>query len=121
LQQHFLAHRLVFWLAPLQFRASCSPHDIVGTSSSFFYLTDRAISKLTQGRIACDFRRLRLHGLIERIPNTHRYRITPNGLRTAVLYTRLYSRMLGPGLAIISIRAAEAAFDKWYDHAKIAA
>ena len=91
-------------------------------------------SQYTPGRITYDLRRLRLHGLIERIPKTHRYRITPNGLRTAVFYTRLYSRTLRPGLAIISpacanpdlpmarsIRAAEAAFDKWYDHAKIAA
>jgi len=91
-------------------------------------------SQYTPGRITYDLRRLRLHGLIERIPNTHRYRITPNGLRTAVFYTRLYSRTLRPGLAIISpacanpalpmarsIRAAQAAFDKWYDHAKIAA
>jgi hypothetical protein len=91
-------------------------------------------SQYTPGRITYDLRRLRLHGLIERIPKTHRYRITPNGLRTAVFYTKLYSRTLRPGLAIISpacanpdlpmarsIRAAEAAFDKWYDHAKIAA
>ena len=91
-------------------------------------------SQYTPGRITYDLRRLRLHRLIERIPKTHRYRITPNGLRTAVFYTRLYSRTLRPGLAIISpacanpdlpmarsIRAAETAFDKWYDHAKIAA
>ena len=32
-------------------------------------------------RITYDLRRLRLHGLTERIPKTHRYRITPKGLR----------------------------------------
>src|ERR1700680_2321224 len=42
-------------------------------------------SQLTPGRITYDLRRLRLHGLTERIPKTHRYRITPKGLRTAVL------------------------------------
>ena len=40
-------------------------------------------SQLTAGRITYDLRRLRLHGLIERIPKTHRYRITAKGLRTA--------------------------------------
>src|SRR6201989_3561783 len=38
-------------------------------------------SQLTAGRITYDLRRLRLHGLIERIPKTHRYRITDKGLR----------------------------------------
>ena len=44
-------------------------------------------SQLTPGRITYDLRRLRLHGLTERIPKTHRYRITPKGLRTAIFYT----------------------------------
>src|SRR6202161_3634526 len=49
-------------------------------------------SQLTPGRITYDLRRLRLHGLTERIPKTHRYRITPKGLRTAIFYTGLYNR-----------------------------
>jgi len=32
-------------------------------------------------------RRFRLHGIIERIPQTHRYRITHPGLRTLWLCT----------------------------------
>ena len=59
-------------------------------------------SQLTPGRITYDLRRLRLHGLTERISKTHRYRITPKGLRTAIFYTRLYNRSLRTGLAIIS-------------------
>jgi hypothetical protein len=91
-------------------------------------------SQMTPGRITYDLRRLRLHGLIERIPRTHRYRITAKGLRTAIFYTRLYSRSLRTGLAIISpaatkpdlpmaksIRAAETAVNNWYEHAKLAA
>ena len=91
-------------------------------------------SQLTPGRITYDLRRLRLHGLTERIPKTHRYRITPKGLRTAIFYTRLYNRSLRTGLAIISpgaanpdlpmaksIRAAETAGTKWYQHEKLAA
>ena len=54
---------------------------------------------MTPGRITYDLRRLRLHGLTERIPRTHRYRITPKGLRTAVFYTGLYNRSLGRHLA----------------------
>ena len=62
------------------------------------------------------------------------YRITPKGLRTAIFYTRLYNRSLRTGLAIISpgaanpelpmaksIRAAETAINKWYQHEKLAA
>src|SRR5262249_59814691 len=39
-------------------------------------------SQLSPGRVTYDLRRLRLHGLIERIPKTHSYRITPKRLRT---------------------------------------
>jgi predicted MarR family transcription regulator len=53
-------------------------------------------SQLTPGRITYDLRRLRLHGLIERIPKSYRYRVTANGLRTAIFYTRLYNRRSGP-------------------------
>ena len=44
-------------------------------------------------------RRLRLRGIVERIPQTHRYRITDIGLRTAWFCTRTYSGILPPGLA----------------------
>ena len=37
----------------------------------------------TSGQITYDLRRLRAHGLIERIPHTHRYRVTDHGLRAA--------------------------------------
>jgi DNA-binding PadR family transcriptional regulator len=91
-------------------------------------------SQFTPGRITYDLRRLRLHGLIERIPRTHRYRITAKGLRTALFFTRLYDRSLRTGLAIISsiapdpelpmaksIRAAETAINNWYEQEKLAA
>ena len=54
---------------------------------------------LTAGRMTYDLRRLRLHGLIERIPGTHRYRVTDLGLRTAVFFTRAYNRLVRTGLA----------------------
>lgn len=45
-----------------------------------------------------DLRRLRLKGLIERIPGTHRYQITAYGRRIATLFTRLTSRLVVPAL-----------------------
>lgn len=57
--------------------------------------------EITQGKITYDLRRLRLHGLIERIPKSHRYRLTKSGLRVAMFYQRTYSRLLRPALSII--------------------
>jgi hypothetical protein len=56
---------------------------------------------LTQGQMTYQLRRLRLHGVIERIPKTHRYRLTDFGLRTAWFFTRTYSHILRPGLGRI--------------------
>lgn len=56
---------------------------------------------LTPGRMTYHLRRLRLHGMIERIPKSHRYRLTGLGLRTAWFFTRTYSRILRPGLGRI--------------------
>ena len=61
--------------------------------------------QLTAGRMTYDLRRLRLHGLIERIKKTHRYRLTPSGLRVAVLFNRVYARLLRPTLSALSPRA----------------
>ncbi len=57
---------------------------------------------LTAGRMTYDLRRLRLHGLIERIPGTHRYRVTDLGLRSAVFFTRAYNRLVRTGLAEVN-------------------
>lgn len=49
-----------------------------------------------------DLRRLRGHGLIERLPGTHRYRITDAGARTALFYSRLYARAIRPAFSATS-------------------
>ena len=54
---------------------------------------------LTTGRISYDLRRLRLHGLIERVPGSHRYQVTVEGLRIAMFLTRVHDRLLRRGLA----------------------
>jgi hypothetical protein len=58
-------------------------------------------SAMTQGRMSYHLRRLRLHGLIERIPHTHRYLVTDFGLAAAVVLTRAYTRVLHGQLAAI--------------------
>jgi hypothetical protein len=50
-------------------------------------------------------RRLRLHGLIERIPRSHRYRLTDFGLRAALFLSRLYARTIRPGMSLIDPHA----------------
>jgi hypothetical protein len=79
-------------------------------------------------------RRLRLHGLIERIPRTHRYRLTSFGLRVALFFTRTYDHLLRPGLGAILANLSQptgplrCAFDRmdlevnsWIQRASIAA
>jgi hypothetical protein len=48
------------------------------------------------GQMTYDLRRLRLHGLIRRIPRSNRYLLTDDGIRIAVFYTKIYNRMLVP-------------------------
>jgi hypothetical protein len=56
-------------------------------------------SQITAGRMTYDLRRLRLHGMIERVPKTQRYRLTPFGLKAALFYARTYQRLLRPGFS----------------------
>ena len=51
------------------------------------------------GRMTYDLRRLRLRGIIERIPRTQRYRLTAKGLCVALAYHRTQARVLGPVLS----------------------
>lgn len=53
-----------------------------------------------QGQMTYDLRRLRLHGIIERVSGTHRYGLTDLGTKVAQLYTRLYTRVMRPTLSV---------------------
>lgn len=53
---------------------------------------------VTTGQATYDLRRLRSHGLIERVPRTHRYTVTDEGLHTAMLLTRIHDRILPTSL-----------------------
>ena len=54
-------------------------------------------------KVTYDLRRLRLHGMILRIPGTHRYEVTSRGLRVAMFFSRTHARLLRPKLAEIII------------------
>ena len=97
-------------------------------------LSGRDPQSISQSAITYQLRRLRLHGLIERVPDSFRYRLTQFGLRAALFFTRAYNRLLRPGLAARhpSLRASDTtlkpAFDKidqqinaWINQAKLAA
>ena len=79
---------------------------------------------MTSGQITYDLRRLRIHGLICRIPHSFRYQVTLAGLRQALFLTRLTQRFLIPGLAQLTdpsppaparLRAAARAYEASLD------
>jgi hypothetical protein len=70
-------------------------------------LLGKAPEALSPGQMTYHLRRLRLHGLIERMPRTQRYRVTGSGWRMALFCTRVYSRILRPGLAQVIPPEAE--------------
>src|SRR6266545_2781309 len=89
---------------------------------------------LRPGRVTYDLRRLRLHGLIERQPRHHRYRVTDAGLRLALFLPRVWARTVRPGLATVmpdvapndlplrrAFARVEEAMDDWCAQAKLAA
>lgn len=97
-------------------------------------LVGRTAQSITPGQMSYHLRRLRLRGLIERLPKTHRYRVTDRGWRSALFYTRPYSRLLRPGLAIVMPEEAsadiplrkcfdrlDAAINEWIDAQKVPA
>jgi predicted MarR family transcription regulator len=68
-----------------------------------------------------DLRRLRLGGLIRRLPHANRYMLTADGVRIAVFYTRACNRLLVPltaanqAQAPPELRAALAAITRHVD------
>ena len=48
-----------------------------------------------------DLRRLRLHGVIEKIPHTHRYHLTREGLRVCLFMVKVHRRIFINGLSQI--------------------
>jgi hypothetical protein len=125
---HALLQALILFRQIAQgFRSSDLRHHLAA-------LSGRDPESLSQGAITYQLRRLRLHGLIERLPKSFRYRVTEFGFRTALFFTRVYNRILRPGLAaaLPNLRAVDAplkrAFDQidarvsqWIDQTQLAA
>ena len=105
---HALMHALcLFALAPTGFRHR-EFRDYVAQ------LQSREPDTYSAGAMTYDLRRLRLHGLIERVPGSHRYRITPTGAQVAMFYARLYTRALRPASSLqpSGSTRAQHAFDR---------
>src|SRR6266542_2055835 len=83
----------LFALSPTGFR-----HRDVRTHIA--QLLGRPLAQYTAGQMTYDLRRLRLHGLLERVPHSHRYRLTELGARLAVLYVRVYARGFRPAASL---------------------
>ena len=75
---------------------------VLGAVTGF---TNKSLRGLVAGHLAQDYsaskmsydlRRLRLHGLIQRLPRSHTYVLTDEGIRVAVFYTKLQNRLLRP-------------------------
>jgi hypothetical protein len=90
-------------------------------------------TQTSAGALTYDLRRLKLHGLLRRIPHTHRYQVTPLGFRYALFFTRTYDRLLRPGLSVVlpdqldcasklraSFQRFESAVTSWLGEAQIA-
>jgi len=83
------------------------------------------------GRMTYDLRRLRLHGLIQRQPRSHRYAVTPEGIRIALFFTRGHARFFRTGLAFDgsttsssappALVKASHAIDRFIEETKLAA
>ena len=97
-------------------------------------LPGKPAAHMTSSQISYDLRRLRVHGLIERIPHTFRYQVTDTGLRSARFLTRVHDRFLRTGMAHLTSpgppvpsplrtadRAYQAAIDDLAQQAGIAA
>lgn len=95
-------------------------------------VTGLAGRPFTTGQLTYDLRRLRIHGLIARIPHTRRYQVTDTGLEQALFLTRAHDRLLRTGLAEITdpdnprplrtaTRAYERALDTLMEQSRLAA
>jgi hypothetical protein len=112
----------------------CFVHAIAGfTNASLRGLVAGLLGRdYSTAQMTYDLRRLRLHGLIERVPRTNTYVLTHDGARVALFYTKIYGRLLRPLVAAadqppapVELRRALAIVDKtiadYADGARLAA
>jgi len=96
-------------------------------------LLGKTPTQVTPGAMTYQLRRLRLHGLIQRIPKTHRYQVTDLGFR-GLFFSKVYSRILRPGIAFVlpdivatdaklrrAFRNVNSEVENWIQNAKLLA
>ncbi|MEN8133057.1 MAG: hypothetical protein ABFS45_23335 [Pseudomonadota bacterium] len=118
----------LFMLLPQGFRnATLRSHvaPLMGESSEDY----------TPGRMTYDLRRLRLHGVIIKIPGTHRYEVTDEGIRICLFLTKVHVRVIRPGFSQLmdgcpkapnraianTMRQLDRSMEQLIDQAKLAA
>ncbi len=86
----------------------------------------------TTHQMSYDLRRLRLKGIIWRVPHSHRYVLTPYGRKVALFFTRLHARVFRPGFAALdpadpipgplaqALEQVEREIDRLIDNAQLA-
>lgn len=100
----------------------------------FAELVGKSPDQITAGAMTYQLRRLRIHGLIQRIPKTHRYEVTDLGFRAGLFFSKVYSRILRPGIAFTLPEVAASDYrlrrafnnvhleiENWIENAKLAA
>lgn len=99
------------------------------------HLMGQRLEDYTPGRMTYDLRRLRLHGIIAKIPGSHRYQVTPTGLRICLFLTKVHERVIRPGFSQLqngcpkapnrpvatAMRQLDQAMDQLITQAKLAA
>jgi len=99
----------------------CFVHAVAGfTNPSLRGLVAGLLGRdYSANQMTYDLRRLRLHGLIERLPRTNTYVLTPDGARVVVFYTKVHGRLLRPLVAAgdqppapVELRRALATIDR---------
>ncbi len=87
-------------------------------------LLGTTIEDISAGKMTYDLRRLRVHGLIERVPHSRRYLLTDTGLADALLFTHAHDHLLRTALAQLAdpkpphpsrLRAATNAYRNAFD------
>jgi hypothetical protein len=122
------------WNALFVFRIQPKGFSNAQLRRHFAELLGKPPEQITPGAMTYQLRRLRLHGLIQRIPNTHRYQVTDLGFRAGLFFSKVYSRILRPGIAFTlphvaatdsklrrAFNAVNLQVQSWIENAKLSA
>ena len=122
------------WNALLIFRLLPKGFSNAQLRRHFSELLGKPPDQITPGAMTYQLRRLRLHGLIQRIPKTHRYEVTDLGFRAGLFFSKVYSRILRPGVAFTqphvvatdsklrrAFNAVNLEVQSWIENAKLSA